>query len=74
MKGHAALSKKLHLADSMPTRFSDDNDEDLGTTTLQSPLKTSLTESQLEDIDVLFAETISRNAALSFNEVKTFMS
>lgn len=74
VKGHAALSKKLHLADSMPTRFSDDNDEDLGTTTLQSPFKTGLTESQLEDIDVLFAETISTHAALSFNEVKTFMS
>ena len=74
VKGHAALGKKLRLADSLPTRISNDDDQDETTTTLQSPSKTGLTESQLADIDVLFAEPISTNAAVTFKQVKSFMS
>ena len=79
VKGHTALAKKLGLPESVATNFPEELEEDAKqcteeSTEVQSPRKKGLTEDQLADIDLLFAEKITTNAALTMTEVKNVMS
>ena len=79
VKGHAALTKKLGLKESVATIFPEDSVEDTNQSTEQSkkqlsPSKSGLNEQQLPDIDLLFAEQITTNASITMKEVKNGMA
>lgn len=79
VKGHTAIAKKLGLKESVATNFPEELEKDTGqcteeSTEVQSPSKTGLTTDQLTDIDLLSAEKITTNAALTMAEVRNVMS
>ena len=77
VKGHDALAKKLGLQDSVATNFPESptkSPEDKSTSPGKSPGKSSFSEDQLTDIDLLFSRQISTNAPITFVEVKNVMS
>ena len=79
VKGHSALTKKLGLKESVATVFPEDSVKDTDQSTERSkeqlsPSKSRLTEQQLTDIDLLFAEQITTNASITMREVKNGMA
>ena len=79
VKGHAALTKKLGLKESVATIFPEGSEEDTNQSTEQSkeqlsPSKSGLDEQQLMDIDLLFAEQITTNASITMREVRNGMA
>ena len=76
VKGHTALAKKLGLKESVATVFPEDSEEETKQSAekLLSPSKSGLTKDQLTDIDLLFAEQITTNAALTMRDVRNGIS
>ena len=74
--GHMALAKRLGLQESVPTTVPDPKQQtDTRTSAVPaSPDKTGLNKDQLADIDLLFAQQISTNAAITMTEVRNVMS
>ena len=70
IRGHSALAEKIGIKESVRTVFPKVQEPEA----IPSTSKFNFTERQLEDIDLLFAEIVNTNAALTILQVKNIMS
>ena len=63
VEGHDVLAKNINLKDTMKTTLNQKDESD-----------TDFTQEQIDDIDLLFADYINKNAPLSIKETKNIMS